>query len=68
MIFYIGKPTKILLSAEDIRRYAKVDSVLIITEHDARNVASDLNALYRPINKAHFEKEAYILYIGKDRT
>lgn len=65
LIFYIGKPTKILLSAEDIRKYSKVDSVLIIPENEARNVASDLNMFYRPIKKVKYEKEAYILYVGK---
>ncbi len=66
LIFYIGKPTRILLSAEDIRKYAKIDSVLIIPENDARKVASDLDMLYRPIKKANYEKEAYILYVRKD--
>lgn len=67
LMFYIGKPTKVLSNAEDIRRYAKVGSVLIINENDARNVASDLNGFYRPIKKANYEKEAYISYMGMPR-
>ena len=65
LIFYIGKQTNILLNVEDIRRYSKVDSVLIIPESDARRIVSDLNMLYRPIKKVNHDKEAYILYVGK---
>lgn len=65
LMFYIGKPVRVLLSADDMRRYAKTDSVLIITEHDARNITSELNMFYRPIKTVSYEQEAYILYVGK---
>lgn len=67
LMFYIGKPVRVLLSAEDIRKYAKIDSVLIIPEHDAKSVDSELNRFYRPIKTVSYEKEAYILYLGKGK-
>lgn len=66
LIFYIGKPTKILLTPEDIKKHSKADSVIIIPENDAKKVGADLNMFYRPTKKINYEREAYILYVGKD--
>ncbi|HEY3278361.1 MAG TPA: glycosyltransferase family 39 protein [Syntrophorhabdaceae bacterium] len=65
LIFYIGKPTKLLHRAEDIKKYAKTESVLVITEDDAKYVAPYLDKFYYPIKKVNYEREAYILYVGK---
>ncbi len=65
LIFYIGKPTKTIVGPESLQKHAKVDSVLIITENDARSVASVLDKFYRPIRRASYEREHYIVYIGK---
>ena len=67
LMFYVGKPVRVLLSAEDIRKYAKIDSVLIIAEHDAKSVDSELNMFYKPIKTVSYEKEDYILYLGKGK-
>ena len=57
LMFYIGKPVRVLLTAEDIRKYAKIDSVLIIPEHDAKSVDSELNMFYRPIKTVTMRKK-----------
>ena len=68
LIFYIGKPTKVALTTEDIRKHSKTGSILIIPEDTVGDVASDLNALYKPLKKVYYEKEAYVLYTGKGES
>jgi hypothetical protein len=65
LIFYIGKPVKILVNVEDLKRYEKYDSILIIADSDAQKIATELNTLYEPIKKTTYEREPYTLYLRK---
>ena len=67
LIFYIGKPVKILSNRDDIERYGKGDSLLVITDSDATRIATQLETSYVPVGKANYEKKSYTLYVGKDR-
>jgi hypothetical protein len=59
LIFYIGKPVKILVNVEDLKRYEKYDSILIIADSDAQKIATELNTLYEPIKKTTYERALY---------
>jgi len=65
LIFYIGKPVKILVSVEDLKKYEKYDSILIIADIDAQKIATELNTLYEPFKKTTYEGEPYTLYLRK---
>jgi 4-amino-4-deoxy-L-arabinose transferase-like glycosyltransferase len=65
IIFYIGKPIQIFSNINEIKD-KKNDILLIVEDEQSQHMDKDLNLLFLPARKAHYEKEHYTIYVRKD--
>ncbi|MCX5812730.1 MAG: glycosyltransferase family 39 protein [Proteobacteria bacterium] len=65
IIFYIGKPIQIFKNLDELKD-KKNDILLIVEDEQSQHMDKDLNLLFLPVRKAHYEKEHYTIYVRKD--
>jgi 4-amino-4-deoxy-L-arabinose transferase-like glycosyltransferase len=65
IIFYIGKPIQTFQNLKEIKD-KKNDILLIVEDEQSKHMDKDLNLLFLPVRKAHYEKEHYTIYVRKD--
>ncbi len=65
IIFYIGKPIAIFSNINEIKD-KKNDILLIVEDEQAGHMQRELDAMFLPMRKTHYEKEHYTIYVRRD--
>jgi 4-amino-4-deoxy-L-arabinose transferase-like glycosyltransferase len=65
IIFYIGKPIQVFQNINELKD-KKNDILIIVEDEQSQDMDKDLNLLFLPVRKAHYEKEHYTIYVRKD--
>jgi 4-amino-4-deoxy-L-arabinose transferase-like glycosyltransferase len=65
IIFYIGKPIHVFTNFNEIKD-KKNDILLIVEDEQSQHMEKDLNSLFLPVSKAHYEKEHYTMYVRRN--
>ncbi len=65
IIYYIGKPIHSFTNLNEIKD-RKSDILLIVEDEQSKHLEKDLNSLFQPVKKTHYEKEHYTIYVRKN--
>jgi 4-amino-4-deoxy-L-arabinose transferase-like glycosyltransferase len=65
IIYYIGKPIHVFTNLNEIKD-KKSDILLIVEDEQSHHMERDLNSLFLPVKKAHYEKEHYTIYVRRN--
>ncbi len=64
-IFYLGKPIHIFTNLNEIKD-KKNDILLIVEDEQSRRMDKDLNSLFLPVKRMHYEKDHYTIYVRRN--